>query len=306
MKKYFLLFASVFIGFCAFWFYKNNSSRFLKLPSTWQISGGKGVFSGKIMGNSFDHIAVIVMENKSFKDIVGNRSAPYINSLIPEYSLLGNYHAVAHPSLPNYIALVGGSTFGIESDCTDCFIKGNNLANQLEQYHKTWKAYMESMPSICFIGGSGLYVQKHNPFIYFNDIRNNKERCDNIVPFSKLESDLKSNVPNFIFISPNLCNDMHECSTAIGDKWLSVQIPMILNSSAFNKQKSLLILTWDEDDGLEDNKVAAIFIGSGIKKGYVSQIYYTHYSLLHTIENLWGLSPLTENVSQSAVISDVF
>ncbi len=305
-EKYFLLFVAVFVGLIAIWFYKNKSIGVPKLPLTQRITGKTLTSLEKVTDQNFEHIAVIVMENKSFKDIVGNKSARYINSLINKYGLLANYHAVTRPSLPNYIALIGGSTFEINSNCADCFLSGDNLTDQLEKYHKTWKAYMESMPSACFLGSRGLYAQKHNPFIYFNNVRNDKKRCSNIVPYSELEKDLKSSPPNFIFISPNLCNDMHDCPVSTGDKWLSREIPMILNSPTFINQNSLLILTWDEDDGSVGNKVVTVLVGDGIKSGFVSQVYYTHYSLLHTIESLWNMPPLTKNVSQSAVISDVF
>lgn len=257
---------------------------------------------------SIDHIVIITMENKSYADIVGNENAPYINFLIHTYSFADNYFAVSHPSLPNYLAIVGGSTFNITSDCTNCSVNASNLVDQLGQIHKTWKAYMESMPSSCFIGSSGEYAQKHDPFIYFDDIRNNPGRCNNIVPYSQLRADLRSanTTPDFIWISPNLCNDMHDCLTKTGDAWLSEQIPMILNSPAFTKQKSLLVIAWDEGEGSGSNQVPAIFIGNSVKQGFMSTTSYTHYSLLHTIENIWNIQPLTGNAAKSNSIKDVF
>ena len=258
--------------------------------------------------SSINHIVILTMENRSFSDIVKNSNAPYINSLIHHYSFANNYFAVSHPSLPNYLALTGGDTFGISSDCTNCYINATNLTDQLEKTHKTWKAYMESMPSACFIGSSGEYAQKHDPFIYFDDIRNNQRQCDNIVPYSELSTDLISvnTTPDFIWISPNLCDDMHDCSTLAGDTWLSTQIPKILTSPAFTKQKSLLVITWDEGENISTNQVPTIFVGNVVKSGFTSHTLYSHYSLLHTIESSWGLSPLTNNVAQSNIISDIF
>ncbi len=261
-----------------------------------------------IASSMLNTIVIIMMENKSYNEIIGNTNAPYINSLIHTYSFAANYFAVAHPSLPNYIALIGGSTFGIKKDCTDCFINSTNLVDQLEKAHKTWRAYMESIPSSCFMGSSGQYAQKHNPFIYFDDIRNNKNRCKNIVPYAQLFSDFQSlsTTPNFVWITPNLCNDMHNCSVSTGDTWLAKNVSDILNSPAFTKQNSLLVITWDEGEDLGNNKIPTLFIGHSVKKRFVSHTIYTHYSLLHTIENEWNLPSLTVNASQSAVISDVF
>jgi phospholipase C len=127
---------------------------------------------------NFDHIIVVVMENKSYDDIVGNNKAGFINGLIKNGGLASNYSGVAHPSLPNYIALIGGDTFGINSDCTSCFINDKNLVDNFTKAGKTWKAYMQDMPTTCYMGSKGNYAQKHNPFAYFDDIRNNPERCN--------------------------------------------------------------------------------------------------------------------------------
>lgn len=281
---------------------KNLSNNSLKIPDS-TVTTVKPT-------PKFDHIVIIVMENKSTDDIIGSNNAPFINSLLLKGSFLNNYHAVAHPSLPNYLALIGGSTFGISSDCTTCYLNQPNLIDWLETKQKSWKAYMESMPSSCFIGDSGDYAQKHNPFIYFNDIRLNPNRCKNIVPFSQLSADLSkpNTAPNFIWISPNLCHDMHNCSIQTGDTWLSQQIPQILSSKLFINQSSLFILTWDENDSVLtlNNQIPTILIGSGVKQNYKSNIYYTHYSLLHTIESSWNLPTLTNNDQQAQIINDIF
>ena len=255
-----------------------------------------------------DHVVLITMENKSYPDIVGSTHAPYINSLISTYSFADNYLAVAHPSLPNYLALIGGSTFDVTSDCDNCFVSGSSLVTQLENAHRTWKAYMESMPNSCFVGNDGTYAQKHNPFIYFDEIRNNPQQCGNIVPYQELQKDLssKDTTPNFIWISPNLCNDMHDCSVRTGDTWLAENIPTILSSPAFTKQKSLLIITWDEGEKSSNNRVPTLFISNSVKKHFITHASYSHYSLLHTIESMWGLPPLTVSTAQSPLITDIF
>lgn len=256
------------------------------------------------------HIFIIVEENQPAAGIVGNSNAPYINSLIKKYSLASNYHAVAHPSLPNYLALTSGSSDGITNDCnppsTGCKINAPNIADEIEKSGRTWKQYAESMPSNCYAFNSGRYATKHNPFVYYKDIINNSARCHkHVVPFSGLTGDLGSlkSTPNYAFITPNLCNDMHNCSVATGDKWLAKYVPEILKSQAFTKQNSLLVITWDEGNA-STNHVAAVLAGSAVKKGYLSSRRYNHYSLLHTIETVWSLSPLTNNDQKAPIMTE--
>jgi phosphatidylinositol-3-phosphatase len=256
---------------------------------------------------SYDHVFLIVMENHAYNEIIGSSAAPYINSLASRGSLAANYVGIAHPSLPNYLSLIGGSTFGITSDCTTCWISATNIADRLEAGGGTWKAYMESMPSACYIGDSYPYAQKHDPFIYFNDIRTNASRCQShVVPYSQMSSDLRSTstTPNYAFITPNMCDDMHDCDVATGDSWLSSQVPVILSSPAFTTQHSLLAITWDEDDFSSANQVPLILLGYGT--GYSSGASYNDYSLLSTIEASRGLAPLTGNDAGALPMSDLF
>lgn len=255
-----------------------------------------------------DHVFVIVMENTSYSSIVGSSAAQYVNSLLPSSSLASNYFATTHPSLPNYLSLTGGSTFGITTDCTTCWISATNIADLVEGTGKSWKAYEESMPYACFVGDSYPYAQKHDPLIYYNDIRNNAGRCQShIVPYTQMSADLRSaaTTPNFAFITPNLCNDMHDCAIQTGDSWLQQNVPQILSSPAFTTQKSLLAITWDEDDSSGANQVATVFAGSDARAGYTSGINYNHYSLLHTIETALGLSSLTGNDSSATAMGDM-
>jgi phosphatidylinositol-3-phosphatase len=258
---------------------------------------------------ALDHVFVIVMENHSFSEIIGSSSAPYINALLTGGGIATNYFAVTHPSLPNYLALTGGSTFGITSDCNTCWISAPNIADRVEAAGKTWKAYEESMPSSCFVGDSYPYVQKHDPFIYYNDIRTNGSRCaGHVVPFTQITSDLTatSTTPNFAFITPNACDDMHDCSIASGDAWLGQHVPQILGSPAFTTQHSLLAITWDEDDFTTINRVTTILVGPDVLPGAQSSIYYNHYSLLRTFENGLGLAALTGNDGGAAPLLDLF
>jgi phosphatidylinositol-3-phosphatase len=258
---------------------------------------------------ALDHVFTIVMENTSFNEIVGSSAAPYINSLLAGGGLGANYFAVTHPSLPNYLALTGASTFRIASDCTTCWVAAPNIADSVESAGKTWKAYEESMPSACFVGDSYPYAQKHDPFIYYNDIRTNSARCQShVVPYSQLSTDLRSTAttPSYAFITPNLCDDMHDCTVATGDSWLSQQVPAILGSAAFRTQRSLLALVWDEDDSSQNNQVPLVLVGSSLIGGHQSLTAYDHYSLLHTTEVALGLGTVNTVDAGAALMGDFF
>jgi phosphatidylinositol-3-phosphatase len=268
-----------------------------------QVTGQPGPPSGPPTTGplpAFGHVFVIVMENREYGSVIGNPAAPYLNGLVKNYTLASNYFAVSHPSLPNYLALVAGSTFGITSDCTACFVNAPNLADQIEASGRSWKAYMEDMPAPCYLGGwSGRYAQKHNPFVYFTDIRNNASRCAaHVVPFTMFSTDLTSNtLPNYVWITPNLCNDMHDCATGVGDGWLAGVVPQILASAAW-RDGGVLFITWDEGSsaaGFGDSwggRVATIVISPLGRTGFQSWILGSHYNLLRTIEDAWGLGAL--------------
>ncbi len=255
----------------------------------------------------YDHVVTIVLENHSFESVVGSPQAPYLNSFANSWSLATGYSGVSHPSLPNYLAIIGGSTFGIASDCTNCFLNAPSLPDRLEAAGKTWKGYMEGMPAPCFTGSSGLYAQKHNPFAYFDPIRNDPARCSQVVPYSRLAADFASaaTAPNFAFVTPNLCNDGHDCTLGTTDAWLSKEVPDLMSSSAFANSRSLLVITYDEGEGGSE-RVATILAGSGVRRGFQSTATYNHYSLLRTIESLWALAPLADGDGAASPMTDFF
>ena len=167
--------------------------------------------------------------------------------------------------------------------------------------------YAEAMPAPCTAEDSGLYAVRHNPFMYYPGVTGDKAACAaHVVPLSRLAEDLTSasGLPNYVFISPDLCHDMHDCPVATGDAWLSQEVPRILASPAFTKGNSLLVVTWDEGVG-KNNTVPAIFAGPAARKSYKSDRAYNHYSLLRTIEDLWGLEPLTENDGNAPAMGDM-
>ena len=215
---------------------------------------------------SFDHIFIVIMENHGYDEIIGNAEAPYINQLATRYGLATNYVSVAHPSLPNYLALTGGDTFGVTTDCTDCFQQAPNLAvDRINPSGRTWRAYMESMPSPGYLGDAYPYMQKHDPFVYYDDLRTDPAQLANVVPFDQLATDLATaqTTPAFGWITPNMLHDMHDGTIAQGDTWLSSQIPALLSSPAWTQQRSLLVITWDEDDNAPGNQVATLVIADG-------------------------------------------
>jgi phosphatidylinositol-3-phosphatase len=261
---------------------------------------------------NISHVFVVVMENHSFNDVWNTNSSPYITSLGNAFARATNYHAITHPSLPNYLDMFGGSNYGITTDCnpsSSCHANVTNLADNLEAKGLTWKGYMESMPSSCYLTTSENYAPKHNPMVYFDDIRNDSARCaSHDVPYTALASDLASasTTPNFAFISPNLCNDMHDCSVSTGDTWLKNNLPAILNSPACTVDKCLVALTWDEDDDSQNNQVLTLFAGSGALTGGVSSSHaYTHFSLLRTVEDIFGLPTQTSNDAAASSMTDL-
>jgi hypothetical protein len=246
---------------------------------------------------AFDHIIVIVLENKEYDTVIGNSDMPQFNAWAEEYALLTQHYAILHPSLPNYIALLSGDTQGITSNCSQCFIDAPSLPDLLEEVGLTWRAYMEGMPEPCFVGDSVTYFQKHDPFIYFDDIRLNPERCQNIVPMTQLETDLSNNdIANFIFITPDICNDAHDCGLQIADDWIEYWVNRLLENPDI-ANNSLIIITWDEGQGEHTccglttggGRVATLLISNRVQPGYWDDTPYTHYSLLRTISTAWGL-----------------
>ena len=246
----------------------------------------------------FSHVYLIVLENHDLAAVVGDPAAPYLNSLATSYGLATDYSAVAIPSQPNYMALFGGSTKGI-ADNANHDLAGPNLADQLEAGGRSWRVFAENVPTGCFTGalasagpdGPGTYARKHEPAISFTDISTNPARCANINDFSHFDPA----AADFELIVPNLCHDMHDCSVGIGDRFLAGFVPRILGSPAF-AQGSVLFITFDEGTTASgDQHVATIVIGPDVPPGFRSSTAHTHFSLLRTIEDTWGLGCIDES-----------
>jgi hypothetical protein len=243
---------------------------------------------------NFSHVVVVVFENHEASSIAGNPDAPTLNALAHRYASLTDYTAVAHPSLPNYLALVSGSTQGITSDCTDCVVVARSLADTLAAAGKTWKTYAEDLPYPGFTGASaGRYAKKHDPFLYFRDVAGLPVRRRRVVPFTRLAGDLRRHsLPNFSLVVPNLCNDMHDCSVATGDTWLKAHIVPLLHSSALRGGVVFVVFDEGTSDTGGGGRVEALALGPTVCPGSRFARPTNHYGLLRTIEDAWGLPRL--------------
>jgi phospholipase C len=247
--------------------------------------------SGSTSPAAASHVFVIVMENRSFADAIAQ---PYTAQLAAQYAVANNYHAVSHPSLPNYLALTSGSTWGITDDGYHALPAGG-LGAQLTQAGVSWRAYMEGMGSDCLASDSH-YAVKHNPFAYYGGA------CpSNVVPLTAMQADLAASAPRFVWITPDLCHDGHDCSGATADDFLRSLVPRLLATPAW-QQGGLLLITWDEDDGSSSNRVLTLVVAPHVA-AHTSDRSHDHYSLLATVEDSLGVprlghavqaSPLTE------------
>jgi acid phosphatase len=243
-------------------------------------------------------VQLVIFENEGYGEIVGNSQAPYITSLAKKWANMTQSYAVAHPSQPNYLALFSGSTQGVTSDDCPYTFHAPNLGEQLIKAGMKFTGYAESMPSNGFTGcyadpdnlPSGyLYFRKHVPWPNFPNV----PAADSIV----YPGPLKSVSSQFTWITPNMCDDMHDCSVAMGDSWASKNLPDLI---AWDKANDgVLILTFDEDDGSEGNHITTILAGNVNPGQYSQQI--THYNVLRTIEAIFGLAPIANAKSAKPI-----
>jgi phospholipase C len=256
-----------------------------------------------------DHVVVMVFENREADTIMGRHSsAPYFRALARRSVMLKRLFAITHPSLPNYLALTSGSTHDVHTDCTSCLVDGPNVVDQLEQASVSWKAYMESMPGPCSTAvTAGKYAMKHNPFMYYTDIRDDADRCNSVVPMRQLTTDLQSgSLPTFAWVSPNLCHDMHDCSVATGDRFLRNWAPRIVAALGSD---GILIVVFDEGvtasgcchDQAAGGQIAGIIAGPGAAVGATIRAKVNLFSILKLIQDAWGLGDLDETADAPSI-----
>ena len=251
---------------------------------------------------NFSHIVIIIFENKEFGTVVGNSNMVYFNLLANSYTLLTQHYATTHPSLPNYISLIGGDTFDIIDNCDfqDCYINAQSLPDLIEKSGRTWKTYQDDMPEPCFLGNTLRYVRKHNPFIFFDPIRLDSERCQrSVVPLTQMDIDIAVNdLPNFIFITPDICYSAHDCTLNLADGFLKEQIAKLFPALESTGEPYLIIITWDEGQGahsccglpeLAGGRIATVLISPQVKENFQDKMPYSHYSILKTISEAWSL-----------------
>lgn len=257
---------------------------------------------------AFAHVYLVVMENREYPDIVGAADAPYLNELIARYGLLTDSHAQTHPSQPNYMELVSGSTQGVRDDSV-YNVDAPSLFDQVEASGRTWRVYAQGYPGSCSStafgwpvadgpGKPGPYARKHNPAISFTSISRNPSRCARITGLSGFDpaaADLEMIVPNEV-------NDMHSAPVATGDAFLRAFLPSILDSAAF-AAGSLLIVTWDEGttNAGGGGHIATIVATPGMAPGTRIGGTLNHDSVLRTIEDAWGMPPLGGAARASAI-----
>lgn len=255
------------------------------------LLAARGASGGSTAIPAFDHVVVVVFENKELGTVLGSRSAPTFNSYAHTYARLSRSYAVTHPSLPNYLALVSGSTFGHTTDCTNCPVNAPTIADAIEASGRTWKTYLEGLPRSGFLGSySGEYAKTHNPFAYFRSVIDDPERLRRIVPATELMPDVRAgNLPAFAFVVPNTCNSMHDCAVRVGDAWLRRTVGPLLRIP-----RTAVFITFDEgrtsDRG--GGHIATLVVGTAVRPHAVFTRPTNHYGLLRTIEDAWGLPRL--------------
>ena len=257
-------------------------------------SGCGGVSQGPINPASASvHVFLVVEENHSYSQVIGNRSMRYLNSLASKYGLATQYYADAHPSIGNYFMLTTGQIETLNDAFTGT-ITDDNIVRELANANKTWRSYAESLPSTGYLGGDVYpYLKHHNPFTYFSDVVGTTQ-ANNVAPFSQFSSDLAAgNLPDFSFIIPNALNDAHDGTLAAADQWLSANIGPLIASPSF-QNGGLLIIVFDEsvltDLSHTGGHVAALIVGPQVKGGYQSTTFYQHQSTLRLILSTLGVS----------------
>ena len=263
----------------------------------------------------YRHVVWIWMENHPYDEIIGAPQSRFVDRLAADCGLATNYHNVGHPSLPNYIAATSGGTQSISDDCqpSECSRPAQSLFGQLQAAGLSWRAYEESMPSACDLrsgsGGNprGDYAPKHNPAVYYLPLRPGCRQ--RVVPLGvpsagPLARALATrSLPRFSFITPNLCNDTHDCPVSTGDAWLARWVHAIVASPVYRTQRTVIFITWDEGEGGHTNDcaldtsdpgchVATLVVSPTTPRGTRAAQLFNHYALLKTTEQLLGIEQL--------------
>ncbi|MGA9173593.1 MAG: alkaline phosphatase family protein [Thermoactinomyces sp.] len=244
-----------------------------------------------------NHVVIVVEENHSYNEIIGNPSAPYINSLAKQGANFTASFGVEHPSEPNYLDLFSGSNQGVTDDSCPHTFSTANLGSNLLTAGFTFGGYSEDMPSVGYTGCNyNKYYRKHNPWVNFTNIPSSAN-----MPFTSFPSNF-NDLPTISFVIPNQNNDMHDGSISQADTWLKQHLDSYVQWAKTNN--SLLIVTWDEDDNTQNNQIPTIFIGPMVKPGNYSE-KINHFNVLRTLEDMYGLSYVGKS-STATPITDIW
>ncbi len=306
----------------------SGSSSSSTVGSTTGTSGGSGGQGGSGGTSSampqFKHVLLVMEENHSYSDIIGNANMPYLNGLATANGLATQYYADAHPSLPNYFELTVGEGTSITGLAGDSYIgpvTQDNVVRALTAAGKTWKCYAEALPSVAYLGSdTNGYIQHHNPFVYLSDVQSSTVQAANVVPFTQFPIDLTNKaLPDYAFIVPDINNDAHNCPAGMSsctdaqklanaDTWLSTNIDPLLKSAAF--QDSLLVIVFDESEDADilygGGHVAAIIVSPLAKPGYVSTTLYQHESTLRLMLEGLGVTDLPGSAATAPDMKEFF
>jgi phosphatidylinositol-3-phosphatase len=257
---------------------------------------------------AFSHVFIVVEENHNYSSVIGSSSMPYLNSLANKYGLATQYYANTHPSIGNYFELTAGQII-TNNDSFNGKVSADNVVRHLLTAGKTWKAYEDSLPKIGYISpDTGNYVRRHCPLSYFSDVVNSSTQKQNLVPFTQFKKDLANNaLPNYSFITPNLCNDAHNCSLGTADSWLKTNIGPLINSSSF-QSNGLLIIVFDEsanDNSHGGGRIAWVAISPKYSKGgYKSSTLYQHQNTLRLMLEGLGVKTYPGNAKNASNMSE--
>jgi len=242
----------------------------------------------------YDHVLMVIMENHSAQNIIGNPAAPYINSLATSGASMTQSFAITHPSQPNYIALFSGALNGVLDNTCPNTLTAENLGSELIGANLSFIGYSESLPSPGYTGcTSGPYARKHNPWVNFTNVPAASNQ-----PLTSLPTDFAT-LPTVSIVVPNLNNDMHDGTIGQADTWLRTNIDGYLQWA--KQHNSLLVLTWDEDDNNAGNRIPTIFAGAGVRTGQYPE-HIDHYSVLRTLQDMYGLPPLANSTTASPIV----
>jgi acid phosphatase len=267
-----------------------------------------------------DHVFVIVLENHAFNQVIGSPFMPYLNSLASAHSLATNYFANTHPSIGNYFMLTTGN-IETNNDAFTGTVSSDSIPRAFAAAGKTWKAYMESLPSVGYTGGDVYpYFKHHNPFAYMTDVLGSSAETANLVPFTQISSDLSAGtLPNFAFIAPNAEHDAHDCPTGgsvcldsdkltAADNWLKSNIDPLIKSPAL--ANSVFIIVFDESLDVDlvngGGKVAWVMTGAHVKAGFKSTTFYQHQSTLRLVLDLLRVADHPGNSATATTMQEFF